>query len=101
MFRSKLIFSTILTIFSICVFGTTINVSAPAYKNQIIRWKKKIDYITNSTQIIDEQKIDSNGNVQFNGELNNVVLSEISIGRSYGYLYVDTSTSTYFFQKIH
>ena len=57
MLRSKLIFSSILTIISICIFGTTINVTAPAYKNQIIRWKKKIDYISNSTHIIDEQKI--------------------------------------------
>jgi len=95
MLRSKLIFSTILTIVSVCVFGTTINVTAPAYKNQIIRWKKKIDYISNSTHIIDEQKIDKDGNVQLNGDLKDVVLSEISIGRSYGYLYIDTSTTSY------
>ena len=41
--------------------STNVSIYAPAYKNQSIIWKKKIDYITNVSEIIAHETIDSNG----------------------------------------
>jgi thiol-disulfide isomerase/thioredoxin len=74
---------------------TSINVYAPAYKNQSITWKKKIDYITNVNEIIAQEIIDSSGYVKLYYDFNDSELTEISIGRSHSMLYVDTSTYEY------
>ena len=76
-------------------FATTINISAPSYCSQIISWSKKTDFITNSYNIIDEKTIDSNGNALLIGEFDKIELTEISIGRTHGILYVDTATKNY------
>ena len=74
---------------------TTISIYAPDYKNQVITWKKKIDYITNINEIIANEIIDSSGYVKLYFDFNQNELSEISIGRSHGMLYVDTSNYEY------
>ena len=83
-------------VFSIhLAFGTVINISAPDYKNEIIIWKKKFDYISNKFEILDQQMIDSNGNAKLIFKNNKIELTEISIGSSHGMLYLDTATSHY------
>ena len=72
-------------------FCTTLNIYAPAYKNQPITWKKKIDYITNKNEIIGHEIIDSSGYVKLYFDFTQTELTEISIGRSHGMLYVDLS----------
>ncbi len=74
---------------------TSISIYAPAYKNQSITWKKKIDYITNTNEIIDHEIIDSNGYVKLYFDFKENELTEISIGRSHSMLYVDTSNYQY------
>ena len=74
---------------------TSISIYAPAYKNQPITWGKKIDYITNLSEIIAEDIIDSNGYVKLYFNFNQNELTEISIGRSHSMLYVDTSNYEY------
>ena len=76
-------------------FCTTLNIYAPAYKNQLITWKKKIDYITNKNEIIGHEIIDSSGYVKLYFDFTQTELTEISIGRSHGMLYVDTSNYQY------
>ena len=76
-------------------FAITINISAPSYSSQLISWSKKTDYITNSSTVIDEQTIDIYGNTQLNGEFDKIELTELSIGRTHGILYVDTATKNY------
>ena len=73
---------------------TNVSIYAPAYKNQSIIWKKKIDYITNM-KIIAQKTIDSNGYVKLYFDFNESELTEISIGRSHSMLYVDTSNYEY------
>lgn len=75
--------------------GTVVNISAPDYKNEVIIWKKKIDYISNKFEILDQQIIDSNGNAKFFFKNNKIELTEILIGRSHGMLYLDTATAIY------
>ena len=75
--------------------STNISIYAPAYKNQSIIWKKKIDYITNVSEIIAHETIDSNGYVKLYFDFNESELTEISIGRSHSMLYVDTSNYEY------
>ena len=74
---------------------TSINIYAPAYKNQPIKWGKKIDYITNLSEIIAQDIIDSSGYVKLYFDFNQNELTEISIGRSHSMLYVDTSNYEY------
>jgi thiol-disulfide isomerase/thioredoxin len=74
---------------------TSIIVYAPAYKNQSITWKKKIDYITNTNEIIAQEITDSNGYAKLYFDFKENELTEISIGRSHGMLYVDTSNHEY------
>ena len=74
---------------------TSISIYAPAYKNQSITWKKKIDYITNINEIITHEKIDSSGYVKLHFDFKENELTEISIGRSHSMLYVDTSNYEY------
>ena len=74
---------------------TSISIYAPAYKNQSITWKKKIDYITNISEIITHEKIDSSGYVKLHCDFKENELTEISIGRSHSMLYVDTSNYEY------
>ncbi len=76
-------------------FAITVNISAPNYSSQIISWSKKTDFITNSYTIIDEKTIDINGNAQLTGEFDKIELTEISIGRTHGILYIDTATKNY------
>ncbi len=75
--------------------STNVSIYAPAYKNQSIIWKKKIDYITNMSEIIAHEIIDSNGYVKLYFDFNESELTEISIGRSHSMLYVDTSNYEY------
>ena len=75
--------------------GTVVNISAPDYKNEVIIWKKKIDYISNKFEILDQQIIDSNGNAKFFFKNTKIELTEILIGRSHGMLYLDTATAIY------
>ena len=75
--------------------STYVSIYAPAYKNQSIIWKKKIDYITNVSEIIAHETIDSNGYVKLYFDFNESELTEISIGRSHSMLYVDTSNYEY------
>ncbi len=83
-------------IFSIrLAFGTVINISAPDYKNETIIWKKKFDYISNKFEILDQQIIDSNGNAKLIFKNSQIELTEISIGRSHGMIYLDTATANY------
>ena len=72
-----------------------IEIIAPDYKNQKIIWKKKTDYISNKYVTIDSKIIDSTGNVRLYGKFNEIELTEISIGRSVGFIYVDTATKNY------
>lgn len=74
---------------------TSISIYAPAYKNQSITWKKKIDYITNVNEIIAHEIIDSSGYVKLYFDFKENELTEISIGRSHSMLYVDTSNYEY------
>ena len=74
---------------------TSIRIYAPAYKNQSITWKKKIDYITNVNEIIAHEIIDSSGYVKLYFDFHENELTEISIGRSHSMLYVDTSNYEY------
>ena len=91
--RLKLLF---IFVFSIhLAFGTVLNISAPDYKNEIIVWKKKFDYISNKFEILDQKMIDSNGNAKLIFKNYKIELTEISIGRSHGMLYLDTATSHY------
>jgi thiol-disulfide isomerase/thioredoxin len=86
----------LITVFSFqFVLATVINISAPDYKNETIIWKKKFDYLSNKYKILDQQIIDSNGKAKLIFDNNQIELTEISIGRSHGMLYVDTATSTY------
>ena len=75
--------------------GTVVNISAPDYKNEVIIWKKKVDYISNKFEILDQQIIDSNGNAKFFFKNTKIELTEILIGRSHGMLYLDTATAIY------
>ena len=72
--RLQLLFaiSFILWINAYCAI--TINIIAPEYKNQMVSWSKKADYITNSHLIIDQEQIDSNGNAQLIGNFNKIEL---------------------------
>ena len=74
---------------------TSISIYAPAYKNQSITWEKKVDYITNLSDIIAHEIIDSSGYVKLYFDFNDNELTEISIGRSHSMLYVDTSNYEY------
>ena len=78
--------------FSYC---TIVNITAPDYKNQTLSWKRKIDYITNSFEKIDHTTIDSNGYGKLNYDFKQIELTEISIGRSHGLIYIDTATNQY------
>ena len=78
--------------FSYC---TIVNISAPDYKNQTLSWKRKIDYITNRFEKIDYTIIDSNGYGKLNYNFKEIELTEISIGRSHGLIYIDTATNQY------
>ena len=75
--------------------GTVVNISAPDYKNEVIIWKKKVDYISNKFEILDQQVIDSNGNAKLFFKNTKIELTEILIGRSHGMLYLDTATAIY------
>ena len=75
--------------------GTVVNISAPDYKNEVIIWKKKVDYISNKFEILDQQIIDSNGNAKLFFKNTKIELTEILIGRSHGMLYLDTATAIY------
>ena len=75
--------------------GTVVNISAPDYKNEVIIWKKKVDYISNKFEILDQQIIDSNGNAKLFFKNTKIELTEIFIGRSHGMLYLDTATTIY------
>ena len=75
--------------------GTVVNISAPDYKNEVIIWKKKVDYISNKFEILDQQIIDSNGNAKLFFKNTKIELTEILIGRSHGMLYLDTATTIY------
>ena len=57
------------------IYGTVVNISAPDYKNQTITWKKKIDYISNQYQIIDQQTINGNGFVKLNFDAQQIELT--------------------------
>lgn len=93
--RSFFIIITYLFIFSPLIFGTVVNVSAPAYKNQVIIWKKKIDYISNQYEMIDKKRLDSNGFATLNFQAKQIELTEIHIGRSHAMLYLDTARNQY------
>ncbi len=68
---------------------------APTYTNQTINWIKKHDYLSNQYTTIDRCKIDSIGNFNLEGEVNSSCLTEVSIGMSSGFLYVDENTEKY------
>jgi len=72
-----------------------VEIIAPDYKNQNIIWKKKTDYISNKYVTIDTKIIDSTGKVRLYGQFNEIELTEISIGQSVGFIYVDTATKNY------
>ena len=93
--RLSLKFLLILVLSVHFALGTVVNISAPDYKNEVIIWKKKIDYISNKFEILDQQIIDSNGNAKFFFKNNKIELTEILIGRSHGMLYLDTATAIY------
>ena len=77
------------------IYGTVVNISAPDYKNQTIIWKKKIDYISNQYQIIDQQTINGDGFAKLNFDAQQIELTELHIGRSHAMLYLDTATTHY------
>ena len=93
--RLQLLFAISFILWINAYSAITINIVAPEYKNQMVSWSKKGDYITNSHLIIDQEKIDSNGNAQLIGNFNKIELTEIAIGRSYGFIYIDTATNEY------
>ena len=62
--RLSLKFLLILVLSVHFALGTVVNISAPDYKNEVIIWKKKVDYISNKFEILDQQIIDSNGNAK-------------------------------------
>ena len=93
--RLSLKFLLILVLSVHFALGTVVNISAPDYKNEVIIWKKKIDYISNKFEILDQQIIDSNGNAKFFFKNTKIELTEILIGRSHGMLYLDTATAIY------
>jgi thiol-disulfide isomerase/thioredoxin len=75
--------------------ATTIEVIAPDYKNKKIKWEKRTDYISNIFSIIDQADIDSSGKAILIGDFKQIELTEISIGRSHGFIYIDTATKNY------
>tara|TARA_X000000950_G_scaffold116863_2_gene146625 strand:- start:3580 stop:5040 length:1461 start_codon:yes stop_codon:yes gene_type:complete len=93
--RLSLKFLLILVLSVHFALGTVVNISAPDYKNEVIIWKKKVDYISNKFEILDQQIIDSNGNAKLFFKNTKIELTEILIGRSHGMLYLDTATTIY------
>ena len=93
--KKILFFILIIAFWSNNFFAISIEIIAPSYKNQNIVWKKKTDYISNKHLIIDQKTIDSNGRVKLNGDFKETELTELSIGRSFGFIYIDTSTKIY------
>ena len=93
--KKIIFFISLITFWSNIISAITIDIIAPNYKNQSIIWKKKTDYISNQYLIIDQRTIDSTGKVKLVGDLIDNELTELSIGRSHGFIYVDTSTKNY------
>ncbi len=72
-----------------------LRISAPDYKGENIKWQRKTDFITNQYELISESKIGNNGQIILTENVEEIELSEIVIGRSYGLLYMDTATKFY------
>ena len=85
----------LLSVLTIHAFPIYIKVYAPNHIDHNVRWLKKTDYITNTAEIINETKVDSNGYFYLNGQFNETELTEIAIGRSSGLLYIDSITKNY------
>ena len=92
---NKILFFISLITFWSNITAISIEIIAPSYQNKSIIWKKKTDYISNQYQIIDQKKIDSSGRIILHGNFEQTELTELSIGRSHGFIYVDTSTKNY------
>ncbi len=92
---NKILFFISLITFWSNITAISIEIIAPSYQNKSIIWKKKTDYISNQYQIIDQKKIDSSGRIILHGNFEETELTELSIGRSHGFIYVDTSTKNY------
>ena len=95
MFRFSVLFFTLIFCCSQTFHAIEIKGRAPNYINQTIKWTKKTDYLSNQYTIIDNCKIDSNGNFNLSGKISNSCLTELSIGMSSGFLYVDKNTKNY------
>ena len=66
-----------------------------------IKWQKKTDYISNNHELISSSTIGPDGTIQLSADFDQIELTEISIGKSYGLIYIDTATKSYevFFPK--
>ena len=95
MFRITTVFFTLIFCYFQNAYAIEIKGRAPTYINQTIKWAKKTDYLSNQYSIIDNCKIDSIGNFNLRGEIPNSCLTELSIGMSSGFLYVDKNTKDY------
>ena len=74
---------------------TIINVYAPNYKGKYALLNVTSDYVTNSTQKIDKQQIDSLGYANFIIETETPLKTYIEIGSSSAFLYIDPETTKY------
>ena len=82
-------------------FAVELKINAPFYKNQTIKWQKKTDYISNNHELITSSIIGPDGTAQLSADFDQIELTEISIGKSYGLIYIDTIAKSYelFFPK--
>ena len=77
------------------LFAIKIQINAPDYLGENVKWRKKTDHITNQYQLLAESKIDTNGQITLDKKIEKIELTEIVIGRSFGLLYLDTATNFY------
>ena len=95
MFNHILLMIAFFSVVNHSLFAIEIQINAPDYQGKNVKWRKKTDHITNQYQLLAESKIDTNGLVTFNKEIEKIELTEIVIGRSFGLLYLDTATKFY------
>ena len=81
-------------------FAVELKINAPFYKNQTIKWQKKTDYISNNHELITSSIIGPDGTAQLSADFDQIELTEISIGKSYGLIYIELQLNlTKYFSK--
>ena len=95
MFKHLLWLIVFFSVVNNSLFAIKIQINAPDYLGENVKWRKKTDYITNQYQLLAESKIDTNGQITLDQKIEKIELTEIVIGRSFGLLYLDTATNFY------